>query len=79
MRKATNKPVHSNETLATRAAVFYKRFTNIVIEHNIQKENIYNIDEIALFFDYKKCFTLEQRGRVVKIRENGSINRLNSS
>ena len=44
MRKATNKPVHSNETLATRAAVFYKRFTNIVIENNIQKENIYNID-----------------------------------
>ena len=53
MRKATNKPAHSNETLATRAAVFYKRFTNIVIEHNIQKESIYNIDELHYFLIIK--------------------------
>ena len=36
--KATIKPVQSDEVLASRAAEFYKQFTNIILEYNIEKE-----------------------------------------
>jgi len=62
LRAATNKPVLDDETIVERGARFILHLRQLLDEFNIARENIYSLDETALFFDHGNTRTVERRG-----------------
>jgi hypothetical protein len=62
LRKATNKPVHSDSRIANNGARFVCHLKSLIFEYNNMRENIYSLDETALFFDHGKDTTVDLQG-----------------
>ena len=62
LRKATNKPVHSDEQILCRAKNFLTFVTRLIEEHSLDLHSIVGLDETALFFDHSKNTTVEREG-----------------
>jgi len=62
LRKATNKPILSDSIIVDRAARFILHVKQLIADYNIQPENIYSLDETALFFEHSDSRTLQERG-----------------
>jgi transposase-like protein len=62
LRRATNKPSLSDAELVERAARFVLHTKSLISKYNIQPENIYSLDETALFFDHTDGRTVHLRG-----------------
>lgn len=72
LRKATRKPVLTDDELVARGVHFILDVRALVACHNISAENIYNLDETAVFFDHTKATTVHVRGaKDVPIRSHG--------
>jgi len=62
LRKATNKPVLEDSVIAERAAAFVIHVKALIETHGILQENIFCLDETALFYDHDKDTTVEAKG-----------------
>ena len=62
IRKATNKPFLSDEEVVGRAISFVLHFKALIDEYHVRPENIFSLDETALFFDHEKQGTIDVRG-----------------
>ena len=61
-RKATNKPFLSDDEIIERAVDFVRHVKSLITEYGISLQNIYSLDETALFFEHDKDSTLEIKG-----------------
>jgi hypothetical protein len=62
LRKATNKPVLADDEVVDRAARFVCHVKHLMEVYNIQLENIYALDETAIFFDHTRDRTVDLHG-----------------
>jgi hypothetical protein len=62
LRRATNKPALSDVEIVERGTRFVHHLKKMLVEYNISAENIYCLDETALFFDHDKNTTVDVRG-----------------
>ncbi|KAH9142953.1 hypothetical protein AeRB84_013012 [Aphanomyces euteiches] len=61
-RKATRKPIHTEDEIIRRAVAFYANVRRIIEEFNVPPEHIYNFDESAVFFDHTNNSTIDLCG-----------------
>jgi hypothetical protein len=64
LRCVINKPNLSTETIVERAVSFVLRLRELIATHRIDYEDIYSLDETALFFDHNKAKTVHSKGAV---------------
>ncbi|KAJ0391615.1 hypothetical protein ATCC90586_011182 [Pythium insidiosum] len=62
IRKATNKTKLDQLEIVQRAVRFIRHVQNLIHDHGVALEDIYNMDETAVFLDHSRGNTLEQRG-----------------
>jgi len=62
LRKVTNKPSLRDTELVDRASRFILHVKRLIMQNNIRLENIYCLDETALFFDHSDARTIHFSG-----------------
>ena len=62
LRAVTNKPTLTLEETVDRAVSFVLHLKALVREYQVTPENIWCLDETALFFDHDRGGTIERRG-----------------
>jgi hypothetical protein len=74
LRCATNKPALSDSVIVDRAVHFVSHIRGLIDEYRIRQDNIYSLDETALFFDHDKDTTIDIRGsRSVQVSNNSNF------
>jgi hypothetical protein len=62
LRRATNKPTLSDAVIVDRAARFIVHIKQLIRDYDVSCENIFCLDETALFFDHNDYRTIDKRG-----------------
>jgi hypothetical protein len=60
--QVTNKPVHSDTEIISRATGFVVHIKSLIKTYNISPNNIYSLDETAMFFDHCRNKTIDMKG-----------------
>ncbi|KAJ0391866.1 hypothetical protein P43SY_004480 [Pythium insidiosum] len=62
MRKATNKTKLDEAQIVQRAVDFVHHVRKLIDDHGVTEDNIFNMDETAVFLDHNRGTTVDERG-----------------
>ncbi|KAJ0390915.1 hypothetical protein ATCC90586_004748 [Pythium insidiosum] len=62
MRKATNKTKLDEAQIVQRAVDFVHHVRKLIDDHGVTEDNIFNMDETAVFLDHNRGTTVDKRG-----------------